>query len=125
MYTNALATSLQCPATVQASQGGETQRQGTFVAVALPVLGALLGLVGGFLLLRSLPGRDSAGTALVLLLTTAVGVAAGVLLSIVVHVVRWVARRPAPEPEPPAPEPEPEPEPQSRGWRFWRKRPQS
>jgi len=114
------------------------------VVVAPPAAGALLGLAGGFLLLGSLPGRDAAGTALVLLVATAVGLAAGVLLSLVAGLWRARRRRPKPEPaatpapvprrqrarrpdpesapprpEPPAPQPEPElPPPADRtpGW---------
>ena len=39
---------------------------------------------------------------------------------------RWISGTDAPRPEPPRKaEPEPEPEPEPRGWRFWRRPPQS
>jgi len=90
----------------------------------LPVVGALLGLAGGAAALHTLPGTDTAGTALVLLVTTAAGLMVGVLASGVVFLWAWRRGRPAPEasaappaaapappPEPPpAPEPPPEPE---------------
>jgi hypothetical protein len=103
---------------VEAPQGGEGHGGGLVVALGLPAVGAALGLVAGFLLLGSLPGRDAAGTALVLLAATAAGLAVGVLLSLVVSLWRARGRRPKPEPAPtPAPEPRrartrrPEPEP--------------
>jgi hypothetical protein len=37
---------------------------------------------------------------------------------------RWISGTDAPRPEPPR-KAEPEPEPELRGWRFWRRRPQS
>ena len=37
---------------------------------------------------------------------------------------RWISGTDAPRPEPPR-KAEPDPEPQPRGWRFWRKGPQS
>jgi hypothetical protein len=37
---------------------------------------------------------------------------------------RWISGTDTPRPEPPR-KPEPEPEPEPRGWRFWRKHPQS
>jgi hypothetical protein len=37
---------------------------------------------------------------------------------------RWISGTDAPRPEPPR-KVEPEPEPEPRGWRFWRKGPQS
>jgi Protein of unknown function (DUF2510) len=100
---------------VEAPQGGEREGDGLVVALALPAVGALIGLVAGFLLLGSLPGRDATGTALVLLVATAAGLAVGVLLSLVIGLWRAYRRRPKPEPAP-APEPkrarEPSPDPE-------------
>jgi Protein of unknown function (DUF2510) len=114
---------------VEAPQGGERHGGGLVVALGLPAAGALLGLAAGFLLLGSLPGRDAAGTALVLLVATAAGLAVGVLLALIglwrarsrrpkpepaaeraPEPRRARARRSEPEPAPPPPEPEPEPE---------------
>jgi uncharacterized protein DUF2510 len=93
--------------------------------VGLSIAGALIGLGSGLAALHALPGRDTAGTALVLLVTTAAGLAAGIVLGGAVDLWRWARRRRAsrpadvpvadepaarlrPEPEPPEPEPEPE-----------------
>jgi Protein of unknown function (DUF2510) len=92
-------------------------------AVGLPLAGALAGLAAGVALLGQLPGRNAAGTALVLLATTAAGLALGTLVAVVGQIAAWRRNRPAPalpEPEPePAPEPEPEPAPEPEPEPEW------
>jgi hypothetical protein len=84
--------------------------------IALSVAGALLGLGTGVAALNGLPGRDAAGTALVLLAGAAAGLALGLVVAALSYLAARPRRTPAAPPEPARPAPEPEPEPAAPEW---------